>query len=180
MSYTTKKVLIITALCIVAVLIVAALLYFVPKVTPIDVTLNAVKLDEAGNELGTVQIHIKGNKLDYLFQESRLDVQIDPFFSKLGFHLPDNHNGAQICANSVEDVQIKYAVFGGWTASNPEYIAIHFTEEMDYISLIHTCFGEGEGTRETVYYVASANGKYNTQEVLDFFNNTIGGVVPKR
>ena len=74
------KVLKITALCIVAALIVLACLYFIPHTTtPIDLTLETLKTDDNGNALGTVSITVNGTWEKYLLQEDRLVLTIDDF-----------------------------------------------------------------------------------------------------
>lgn len=169
------KILKITALCIVVVLIVAALLYYVPHATPIDLTLNATKLDEAGNVLGTVQIHIKGQQLDYLFRESRWDVEIEPFDDLPQFQLSDSPNGrGTIHTYSSLDPDV-LSVYGGcFLPEETYYLYINYTEEMDCFSiqLLHKS--------SKIYYVASASGNYDTQGIIDYFNNICGGLVPDR
>ncbi len=60
-------------------LIVLACLYFIPKTTPIDIILDTQKRDSAGNELGSMQITLKGNWKEYLFKNNRLTFTIDDF-----------------------------------------------------------------------------------------------------
>lgn len=71
-----KKIILITCSIIALVLIVAAFVYFTPKVTPIDITLTAQKWDGWGNEVGTVEITIKGQLREYLFKPDVLDVDV--------------------------------------------------------------------------------------------------------
>ncbi len=69
--------------------IVFGCLYFIPKTTPIDITLSAVKYESRqadANELGIVQIHIHGNLMEYLLRPDELDLKIDDFD-----HLYDIH-----------------------------------------------------------------------------------------
>lgn len=174
MSGTVVKVLKITALCIVAVLIVAALLYYVPWATPVDLTLNATKLDEAGNVLGTEEIHIKGHRLDYLFQEPCLAAEITPFTDAEHFQIIGSQvNRGTIKTESFFDPDLMYVYTGGFRQNlEREALFINFTEEMDCFSflLMHN--------DTKVYYVASASGNYDTQGIIDYFNNICGGLVP--
>ena len=56
-----KKILYILCGVFALFLIVASCLYFIPtKSTPIDLTLDALKTDNDGNELGTVPITVNG------------------------------------------------------------------------------------------------------------------------
>ena len=174
MSGTIVRVLKITALCIVAALIVASLLYYVPWSTPVDLTLHATKLDEAGNVLGTEEIHIKGHRLDYLFQEPCLAVEITPFTDEEHFQIIGNKdNRGTIKFSTFFDPDLMYVYIGGFRPNlEREGLFIHFTEEMDCFSflLIHN--------DTKVYYVASASGNYDTQGIINYFNNICGGLVP--
>ena len=176
MSETVVKVLKITALCIVALLIVAALLYYVPWATPIDLTLNATKLDEAGNVLGTEEIHIKGHRLDYLFQEPCLAAEITPFTDEEHFQIIGSQiNRGTIKTESFFDPDLMYVYTGGFRQNlEHETLFINFTEEMDCFSFHLVRSGDGND----VFYVASASGNYDTQGIIDYFNNICGGLVP--
>ena len=172
------KILKITALCIVAALIVAALLYYVPWSTPVDLTLNAVKLDENGNEIGTAEIHIKGHKLDYLFRDSRLDVEIEPFDSLSRFKLSGSQNGTGSIHTYYFDNRLRdvYAFLYDEKTKGYKHLLITFTDEMDRFVL--RVMGSDDG--DDVFYVASASGKYDTQGILDYFNSIVRGLVPER
>ena len=75
-----RKAVFIIATCLVCAMLIAVCLYYVPtKSTPIDLTLNALKTDRDGNELGTVQITVSGTLTEYLFRDDRLSLQISPF-----------------------------------------------------------------------------------------------------
>ncbi len=54
-------------------------LYFIPKTTPIDITLTAQKTDQNQNELGEAQIHVTGYLKEYLFHTDTLSLNIDDF-----------------------------------------------------------------------------------------------------
>lgn len=71
-----KKIILIACGILALALIVAAVLYFTPKITPVDVTLSAQKWDGWGKEDGTVEIAIKGNLKEYLFKPDVLDVDV--------------------------------------------------------------------------------------------------------
>ena len=71
-----KKIILITCGILALALIIAAFVYFTPKITPVDVTLSAQKWDGWGNEDGTVEISIKGQLREYLFKPDVLDVDV--------------------------------------------------------------------------------------------------------
>ena len=54
-------------------------LYFIPKTTSFDMTLDTVKYDYDGNEYGTVPIHVQGALKEYLFRPDTLTLNIDDF-----------------------------------------------------------------------------------------------------
>ena len=64
---------------LIILVIIALCIYFVPtKTTPIDMTLNALKTDSDGNELGTVPITVRGTLTEYLFRQDNIALDISP------------------------------------------------------------------------------------------------------
>lgn len=64
------------------VLVLGCCLYFIPKTTPIDITLTASKIGDrngAREDLGTVEIRVHGTLKEYLFRPSELTLEIDDF-----------------------------------------------------------------------------------------------------
>ena len=64
------------------VLVLGCCLYFIPKTTPFDITLNATKTGDRNgekNDMGTVQIHVHGTIKEYLFRSDKLELYIDDF-----------------------------------------------------------------------------------------------------
>ena len=176
MSETVVKVLKITALCIVALLIVAALLYYVPWATPVDLTLNATKLDEAGNVLGTEEIHIKGHRLDYLFRDSRLVVDIEPFDTMKWTKLNDTSNGTGSIftrKSHTLNTECYYVNFGAWDTGVNDIATgeLFFNEDFDPMVFWYRPFGN-----KACYYIASVSGNYSTQEIIQLFSDFVPGL----
>lgn len=75
-----RKIFLVAAICLASILLItAACLYFIPtKSTPIDLTLDALKTDNDGNELGTVPITVRGTLTEYLFRDDRISIEISP------------------------------------------------------------------------------------------------------
>lgn len=74
-----KRILIISGI-IAVLLILAGCLYFFPiKITPIDITMDALKTGFEGEEMGTVQITVRGTLTEYLFHDDRISLEITPF-----------------------------------------------------------------------------------------------------
>lgn len=67
-------------LCVVILLFIAATcLYFIPtKIVPIEINVDALKLDKDGNNLSTVPITINGTLTEYLFRDDRISIEISP------------------------------------------------------------------------------------------------------
>jgi hypothetical protein len=77
MSHKTKWII---ADVLAFIVIALSCLYFIPKTTPIDITLDAVKTDSSDeNNLGTVQLHIHGTLYEYLLRSDELEFSIDDF-----------------------------------------------------------------------------------------------------
>ena len=163
--------------CTAILLVLVVLLYFVPLRTRIELTLNAVKLDENGTPIGTAKIHIEGYKLDYLLQDDRMELEIDPFENLERIFL----NGVN--SNKKQDVIERFGKehfgmdylsvrFNGWdtVAESTAFGLIYFTEEFE-------CFAFQCKTyqQSPIYYVASASGDYTTAELIEFFNGLVPG-----
>lgn len=69
--------LLIASIVVASVLVLLAAIYYIPvKVIPIDMSFDAVKSDNDGNEYGTVPVTVKGKICEYLFQNSRITLEI--------------------------------------------------------------------------------------------------------
>jgi len=164
---------IITAVCIVVVFAMAALMYYVPWSTQLDLSLNAVKLDKDGNEIGTAQIRIKGHKLDYLFQDSQLDAEIELADNGVNMYLINGRN-APHAISTYEFNGHQYMQLTGYyynkQANESTFLRITFTGELDCFVFYFP--------DDKVYYVGSASGNYDTQGILDYFNTISPTIVP--
>ena len=151
---------------IVAVLFLAAVLYLTPWLTPIELKMDAVKIDSEGHELGTYTLFIKGSKKDYLFQPSRLDVSVDPIGNIYSIYP----------SHSVMD----FGEIPGMIQTSPlgEYLRVYYggiqsiTNDSVFCSLLFS----PDLTRwvfcddsNSICYVASADGEYTVAELLDYF-----------
>lgn len=146
---------------ITAVLVIAAILVCVfPKFTPVDVSLQATKLNEKGETLGTYEIHIRGNRLDYLFADSALDVSITSFDDLSGFK----------CHGKIETTpgtDICYVLYSASNSATDDvaFFEIGFSPDMDRWIFLNTT--------DKVYYVASVNEQYSIQELIEYFRPMI-------
>ena len=169
-----KKTFLIIGIILMLAFIVGVILYYVPYVTKINITLNAVKLDENGNEIGTVQIVIQGNKQDYLFQEDRVDLSIEPFDNLVNI-TPSNQDGIAgvIHPTFVGDYSLVY--YGASVQTT-----VNVTDAYAFCTLAISddlgrwAFRRSENGKET-YYVASVSGNDTTEELIAFFRGLIPG-----
>lgn len=160
----------------IILVIVAALLYFIPWPTRVNLALDAVKLDAEGNEIGTTQIYIKGFMLNYLFREDRLDITIDPFDDLKYVLLAGDGTGQEGEISRFDNAHglvYLWLNLHGWNtrANDTAICQLYFTEEFDCFAFVSHPFGH-----ESVYYVASASGNYTTQQVIEYFNGLVPGL----
>lgn len=89
-------------------------LYFIPKSTPIDITLDAVKYKDGSSldasEPGTVQIHIHGTLKEYLFRENTLTFAVDDFDHLYDIHAWDSRyeGSCYVTKTLIEDAEILF------------------------------------------------------------------------
>lgn len=142
--------------------------------TPIDETLQMVKLDTDGNELGTFDVHFTGEYLDYLFDEDCVLLTIDPFDGIKNIKTTDtvNDEDGRITRFGKEyGLEYCQLILDGDTtyAGRFEFVFIrlYYTEEIDRIAL--TCYSNNQEWT----YVASLSGQYTTEEIVDYFGGLI-------
>jgi hypothetical protein len=152
---------------VISLVFVAALLYFVPKVTPVQLVLDAVKVDDLGNELATVQIVISGSKLDYLFQPSRIDVHIQPFDGIFSIGPTDHHSKYGVIPGMIKTLlhrEFLYAYYSGVSEDGQHIIFADLGFSPDLKQWIF------RDNTNHVSYVASVDGLFSTKALITYFN----------
>ena len=165
MNRKTKRTIIF--IC-VAVLLIAALLCFLPLPTRVNLTLNAVKLDAEGNEIGTVQIPIQGTKWLSLFRQDRLDVTVGGFDDIL----PAQIDTSQLRKNSFEEYyRTTFGIVSTAFDSPNELASTSYTYTLEvcpkfdrWLILIRS------GMDTKACYLGSISGNYTTLALLEYFN----------
>lgn len=94
MNNKTRKVFRIVLISIVALLIVAALLYFVPWPTRIDQQMTGAELSADGTVLQECTMTVKGWKLNYLFQKDQIKLETFNVDNLEHFNLPSQRYSA--------------------------------------------------------------------------------------
>jgi hypothetical protein len=128
---------------------------------PVNLTINTVKMNSDGQELGMVPMHLNGYYQEYLFKKDEIFLEFNDFEDYIQIRTPqggrlyweEGENGAKygriiICAGE----------FPGYGA---RAFGLIFTEEFDRFYLI---------SDEGAYYVGSVSGKYTAQEIVAYFN----------
>ena len=158
----------------IALLMIGACIYYFHLSTPVDLNLNATKLDSNGNPSYTTPILITGSLRDYVFQDDRLDVRIAPFDEVLWVRLteeaPSKRSG--IIYDYFSGCKKVY-FHGASHSTDLSFCTMLFTENFEYIALI--C---GESDPQPKIYVASADNTHTAEEVLQFFRNLAPGYTP--
>ena len=161
--YPTPK-RIITLIVIIAVLI-GALLYFVPWPTRVNLTLDAAKLDQNGNVVDNVTITINGVRLNYLFREDSLDVNIYPFdnftWVTLSYYANKKRTGV-ILPHSGDCVKIHCSASDP-SSEFPPFCELLFTEDFKYVAFV------ADRSESNIYYVASKDGAISTEALIEYF-----------
>lgn len=166
-----KTVFLILGLVFVLLLFAYAILARVPKsTTPVDVSLNMVKLDEKGNEIGTVPVTIKGRIEKYWFHEDQLDVIISPFESYTEF-TPGNLNGLSGGVSDFHD--LLYTPYHGKGPDGYEHFAIYFSKDMKYWAFVVDNWNGNEPYKIIGRYIASTNEGDSAEDIKEYFNGLL-------
>ena len=164
-KFPVKRILFWLIFCI---LVIAALLWFIPRSTRVDHTLITAKFDQSGNLIGNTEIRISGRKLDYLFRDSRVDFTITPFEGLVWIKpVTFGKAGVEGLVSTAMENGILYTYYHGWfedaftQADGWGQFTLGFSPDMDrWFIRNDTC---------KVYYVASVSGKYSSQELVEYF-----------
>ena len=160
----------------VILLILNLSLYNIPKYTPVKVSLEAVKLDEYGNELGTFPITINGYLKEYLFRSDSLDVKISPLDGLTDFEPVEQLNDHVFGA--IHDWKWSDWRSTFYTANGVGYfyhVDMYFDPNFDHWlfsprGYLHSNF---EQKKEKYYYIASTNEEYSLEDIKEYFKQIL-------
>lgn len=149
---------------ITVIVLIITIVLIVPRSTKITHTLNAVILDSNGNDIGTVQIYIQGRKVDYLYSESRLDVNIPPFheLTSIQASVTDGVEGLITESSYTEYLTVN---FSAWDLSKNDMVfcRLCFSPDMDRWIFCNLS--------SKTYYIASVSGQDEIAELKTYFQN---------
>ena len=155
------------ALCSIFVflLLLGCLLFFLHRSTPFDLTLNATKFDKDGIEIGTTQITIRGNRLDYLFQKDRVEIEVDPFDEWSSFmQIKDSSTGKIGEIFPITD-NVMYITFHAVEGDEISSCILYFTIDFDHFAL-NILGDEGK-----TIYLASVGDDHSADKVIEHFKS---------
>lgn len=147
--------------------------FFYENRTPINVTLNVVKLDSDGNEIGTAQICISGEKISYFLKEDRLLLNFESFdhlnnFKQIVVYYKDS-------IGKIYDYStgFYYSYFSAYdtTENVPTTCTLIFTDEFDRLALM--C--QGVGLDYSYTYAGSVSGNYALDDIVQYFRGLVPG-----
>lgn len=155
-----------TFLILISILLIIGicLFLFLPRSTPISISITMVKLDAEGNQIGTAEFVMTGAQKDYLFKDSRLDVTFSVFedpdlLNNVVSHL-DGIAG-RIFDTLACDFRFIYP-FAYDSETNSLYaVTLAFSKDYDYLLLANNT------TKE--YYYACVSGSATTEELIEYF-----------
>lgn len=156
-----------TLLILVSILLVIGicLFLFLPRSTPISISVTMVKLDAEGNELGTADFVMTGSQKDYLFKDSRLDVTFSDFEGLRLWNAtvsePEGIIGKIHTNEDLFDFCYYYPSAYRPETNRGEFVTIAFSKDYHYLLLANNT------TKE--YYYACVSGTATTQELIEYF-----------
>ena len=143
------------------VLIAAVLICVIPRFHSVDVTLQTTKFNKQGESLGTYDIHIHGNRLDYLSGKDELEVTISTFDNLMNGHV------AREKIRTLPGSGIGFVYYFVSNAATRDSVSfeIAFSPDMERWVFCNVS--------NKVYYLGSVDGKQNTQELVEYFHSFI-------
>lgn len=146
---------------ITAIIIIAAILVCViPRFTGVDATLQATKFNNRGESVGAHDIVLSGNRLDYLFSDTALELSVSAFDILRDFVVETELK----TASGGEMFYVLYSAVN--TAKDDvDVIRVGFSPDMDRWVFVNDT--------DQVYYVASVSGDYSAEELVEYFRPLI-------
>lgn len=156
---------------VVLLCLVLCALFVFPRTESVVLTLDTIKVDANGNELGSIQLKLDGSKYDYFFQPDQLIVSIAPFDGHINIEVIDYVSGGQKTKGQIRESVLGdffYVACGGWYTPNDDmfFADLVFSPDLD-------CWLFRDKSNE-LYYVASISGAKDLEELVSYFSKLIG------
>lgn len=172
-----KEVLFILLVLFVLFSVVIAVLFFVPKSsTPFSVTMNAIKIAEPGEPVGTVPITIEGTYIERFFTESyyssdQIELNITAFDGFADFE----PSGTSDTLGTVSDISaLRYQVthYYAYKDGRPYSVTVLFAEDFKYWSMTVSQWDAFSRESQTIaYYLGSINENATLEEINKVFGS---------
>ena len=143
-------------------LCVAGAILLIPRYSPFQLTLNAVKLDAQGNNLGTAQLQMRGSVYEYAFRPKQMEVAIADFdgFTGVGESTSRSGSYTEIMQSPIASYEYITMYALSRETGQMEFLTLAFTADLDWWMLL---------TSPTEAYFACVSGNTGTEELVDLF-----------
>lgn len=144
-----------------------------PESRILNQTMQVVKLNESGNEVGTSEITMQGKWTNNPTGDDSLELYIDPFDGLGSIVQADNGKGGTSPVHTIGEDYLctGFGVYNGNTNSM-DAMMVYFSKDFEYWAFyIFNANG-------SVFYVGSASGERTTQEIIQFFGGLVPGYQP--
>lgn len=172
MHESHKKICLAICGVLVLILLIGALLYFVPQSTRVSQTLNATKLDKDGNIIGMNEIALQGSFKDYWFRESTLELYVAPFGTLKSIKIGDDNRGNTTTVPIAFD-EFYTLTYMAWDTSKGDSVFGTITMSQDFEYWVFYVHDDAQ----PIYYVASASGEHTSEEIVQYFKGLAPGYV---
>lgn len=170
-----RKVFLIIGGVLLLCLVAGICLYTIPyKTTTLDATLQATKLDENGNVIGTEEIVVQGKLMNYCFREDCVDLNIAPFGTLNYIKFFNDKENTSIPLRTIFDEFYSLSFVAGDSTLIDDvwwYGSILTSLDFEY-----WYFRLTDDDRK-VHYVASFSGEHTVAEIVQYFKGLAPGYV---
>ena len=146
-------------------------IYHIPMKTPINVTLDAIKIDEHGSEIGTVSIVMQGNLKEYVFRDTCLNVDISSFDGLSDIQpvvvLPSKLTGV---VSYTTPHKLGNVIYSANLGDSKRVLIIYFSIDFQYWLI---CSRSPDHNNGMCYYLASTANSCSLTDLKDLFKGFI-------
>ena len=154
--------------------IVVIWLYHIPQKTPVNVTLEVIKFDEHGSEIGIENISIQGNAEAYILRGEYLNVNIANFdgVSNIKTAVDVESRMPGLICDSISP-QYNYVGYSAMQAEQAISLTVFFSKNYERWLILSRPAFRDEGA---VYYLGSTSASDSVDDLKAFF----AGIIPEK
>ena len=158
-----KKIYPVLLVCI-AILIIAACLWFIPNATTVDISFHGYVVSSDGEILETVDIHVNGPKNSYLFKEDQFALRVSTSSDEWSISTPASMGSARD-----PYIDVPYlSFFTHITSSDEQSGGGNFA-----VSLEDGYFIAGRNHDSTKFLIGSTSADTDPSVILEYFSEYI-------